>query len=416
MTSGRSRNLRFPCRFVAVDRIAGFLKYRSSDITEGVVEMNITKKKISVIFIALVCVLSVCAMFMPFTVSADDYDKSITLNCTKDGTILDGMEWKIYRVGERSGGDFVLTGDFASYPVDIKDMSAENIIAAAQTLDGYSTADKIPVLASGVTNASGTLTFNGLNNGLYMAVGKRITKDIYTYIPSPLLLEVSNGQTEFNFDAYPKIVRAALSDKATSHTVRKIWLDYNDTYEARPTYVTVDLFRDGELYDTVTLNEANDWQHKWVSLGNEYDWKVVERKIPVDYEVRIEYNETQYLIRNRHKTVMDWDEVTRPITTTTGTTTTLPPVVTGSDVDSSTETTHTAAELTSTTSTTMTTAVSTLPPTSAQPPQSTYTGGGRSKLPQTGQLWWPVAPLGLGGTLMVFTGMKLRSKKDEDEE
>ncbi|MBP3267295.1 MAG: hypothetical protein J6M07_03080, partial [Ruminococcus sp.] len=170
------------------------------------------------------------------------------------------------------------------------------------------------------------------------------------------------------------------------------------------------------LFDTVTLNEENNWQHRWSSLENEYDWKVVERKIPVDYEVRIEYNETQYLIRNRHKTVMDWGEVTRPVTTTTTTTTTAPPVITGSDVGSSTETTHSAVELTSTTATTLTTAVSTLPPTSAQPLQSTYTGGGRSKLPQTGQLWWPVAPLGLGGTLMVFTGMRLRSKKDEDEE
>ena len=377
--------------------------------------MIISKKRLPVIMIAMACIISLTAMFIPITVSADN-DKSIILNCTKDGTILDGMEWKIYRVGQREGGDFVLTGDFASYPVDIKDMSAENIIAAAQTLDSFSIADNIPVLASGVTDASGTLAFNGLNEGLYMAVGKRVKKDGYTYIPSPLLLEVSSEKTTFSFDAYPKIVRATLSGKATSHTVRKIWLDNDDSFEARPTYVTVDLFRDGELFDTVTLNEENNWQHRWSSLENEYDWKVVERKIPVDYEVRIEYNETQYLIRNRHKTVMDWGEVTRPVTTTTTTTTTAPPVITGSDVGSSTETTHSAVELTSSTATTLTTAVSTLPPTSAQPPQSTYTGGGRSKLPQTGQLWWPVAPLGLGGTLMVFTGMRLRSKKDEDEE
>lgn len=380
---------------------------------QGVVGMIISKKRLPVIMLAAVCLISLMVMFMPLTASADN-DKSITLNCTKDGTVLDGMEWKIYRVGQRDGGDFVLTGDFASYPVDLKDMSAENIIAAGQTLESFSIADNIPVLASGVTNINGSVTFGGLDNGLYMAVGKRIKKNDYTYIPSPLLLEVDDNQKNFSFDAYPKIVRATLSGRATSHTVRKIWIDADDTYEARPTYVTVDLFRDGELFDTVTLNESNNWEHKWVSLENEYDWRVVERAIPVDYEVRIEYNETQYLIRNRHKSILEWGEVTRTTTTTTATTTTVPPVVTGSDVGSSTETTHTAAELTSTT--TSTTAVSTLPPTSAQPPQSTYTGGGRSKLPQTGQLWWPVAPLGLGGTLMVFTGMKLRSKKDEDEE
>ena len=90
--------------------------------------MIISKKRLPVIMIAMACIISLTAMFIPITVSADN-DKSIILNCTKDGTVLDGMEWKIYRVGQRDGGDFVLTGDFASYPVDIKDMSAENIIA-----------------------------------------------------------------------------------------------------------------------------------------------------------------------------------------------------------------------------------------------------------------------------------------------
>ena len=238
-----------------------------------------------------------------------------------------------------------------------------------------------------------------------------MTKAEFTYIPSPLLLEIDSKQTGFNFNSYPKIVKATLSSEATSHTVKKVWLDYNDNFEARPTYVTVDIYRDDELFDTVTLNEDNNWEYSWVSLDNEHDWRVVERKIPVNYIVRIEYNETQYLIHNRHIDIMDWDEV--EMTTTTSTTTTAPPpVVTGGEVSSSAETTQTAEAYTSTTTVT---AVSTLPPTTANPPQSTYTGGSRSKLPQTGQLWWPVAPLGLGGTLMVLTGMKMKSKKDEDE-
>lgn len=44
-------------------------------------------------------------------------------------------------------------------------------------------------------------------------------------------------------------------------------------------------------------------------------------------------------------------------------------------------------------------------------------GGGYSnsgKLPQTGQLWWPVIPLSIGGVLLVGAGLVIRSKRKED--
>lgn len=375
------------------------------------------KQRVHSALIVIAFVFSLAVMILPLSASAAG-DKSMTLSCVKDDVVLDGMNWKIYRVGERDGGDFVLTGSFAAYPVDLRDMSAENVIAAAQTLESYSIADGIQPLATGVTDANGKVVFSGLENGLYLAVGKRLRKDPYTYISTPLLLEISDKDQSFSFDAYPKIVRATLSSEATSHTVKKVWLDYDNNFEARPTYVTVDLFRDEELFDTVTLNEENNWEHKWVSLDSDHEWRVVERKIPVNYIVRIEYNETQYLILNRHIDIMDWDEVTR--TTTTTTVTTPPAVITGSETETTSVSTQTDIQHGTTTTTSAlvstTSPPTTLPPSTTPPPQSAYTGGGKSKLPQTGQLWWPVAPLGLGGTLMVLTGIMVKPKKDEDEE
>lgn len=371
--------------------------------------MKIYKKRSLLMILAFALIIPLLFRIGPVAAFADD-DKSMTLSCVKDGTIITGMKWKIYRIGERQQGEFVLTDDFSGFPVDLKDMSARNIMAAAQTLDGLALEKSIPVLAMGETDNDGTVTFSGLRNGLYLAVGHKIKQGDYTYEPSPLLLEISDEKAGFSFDAYPKIVKATLANEATSHTVRKVWLDFNDNYEARPTYVTVDIFRDDELFDTVTLNETNNWEHRWTSLDAQYEWKVVERQIPVDYTVRVEQNETQYLICNRHKAVLDWDEfeIQFPVTTTT-----VPPVVTGDEGSNTAETIQTTDKYTMTTSTT---AETTLPPATTPPQQSTNTGGGRSKLPQTGQLWWPVAPLGFGGTVLVFTGMKLKSKKDEDEE
>ena len=377
--------------------------------------MQKKQNRISVIILAIMFALSVLCLSSMLTAGAEG-EKSMTLNCTKNDVVLDGMYWKIYRVGERQGGEFVLTGDFAKYPVDIKDMSAENVGAAAQTLESYSIAGSIPFLADGFTGPDGTLAFSGLDDGLYMAVGNSIKKGIYTYIPSPLLLEVGNDGSDFSYDAYPKIVRATLSDAAKIYTVKKIWLDYNDTPEVRPNYITVDIFRDGEAYDTVTLNESNNWEYKWVISGSEHQWRVVERDIPVDYEVRIEYNETQYLIRNRHKYYTDWGTVTRTTSTATSTVTT-----TATDVRTATgggEVTVTKTEAQSTIghATVGSSVMTTYIQTTTNPSGSNYTGGGRSKLPQTGQLWWPVAPLGIGGTLMLFTGMMIKPKKDDDEE
>ena len=36
--------------------------------------------------------------------------------------------------------------------------------------------------------------------------------------------------------------------------------------ELRPSEVVIELLKDGKLYDTVTLNEKNNWRHTWRGL------------------------------------------------------------------------------------------------------------------------------------------------------
>ena len=40
---------------------------------------------------------------------------------------------------------------------------------------------------------------------------------------------------------------------------------------------------------------------------------------------------------------------------------------------------------------------------------------GEKKVPDTGQLWWPVAVMGIGGLLMVGVGAGLRKKRKSDQ-
>ena len=153
-------------------------------------------------------------------------------------------------------------------------------------------------------------------------------------------------------------------------------MDNDDNAKMRPVYVTVDLFKNGELFDTVTLNEENNWQFFWDELDPEAEWRVAEREIPVKYDVIVDYNSTQYLIKNTYN----------PSRKTGGGT--------------ATQTTTTTSTTTSVTSTTTTTA-----------PVTTTT---TPKLPQTGQLWWPVVPLAAGGVVMLVLGVSLPKKKEDE--
>jgi len=91
---------------------------------------------------------------------------------------------------------------------------------------------------------------------------------------------------------------------------------------------------------------------------------VAEGEIPVHYEVMIDRNMKQFLIRNTYKA---------PASVTTAAATAPPETVT--------------------------TAVTKEP----------------AKLIQTGQLWWPVVPLTLGGGLLIGAGLSARRKKRGDE-
>ena len=148
-------------------------------------------------------------------------------------------------------------------------------------------------------------------------------------------------------------------------------MDNDDAYEARPVSVTVDLFKDGYLYDTVFLDEASDWQYCWDELDTNAEWRVVERNIPEKYTVLADYNSRQFVIRNSF--VTDGGEYTE---------TTADSVVTS--------TINTTTSIVTTTAT-------------------------NSELPQTGQLWWPLLPLVLSGMTFICIGMLSGKKNKEDE-
>ena len=333
--------------------------------------MSEKKNRICSVLLSMLCVVMLLASVMPCIHSAE-VKASITLVCEQENVRVSDMSWKIYKVGERRSGKFTLTDEFANYPVDMSGLSTENIRGIAQALESFIIGDRIKALAENVTDNDGNVVFEGLDKGLYLAVAKKVQKEPITYMATPLLFEIKeDGSAE---EAFPKIYSViTLHGQVSSYTVKKVWADNDDSFKARPVNVTVDLFKDGELYDTVVLDEASNWQHRWNTLDLDAEWRVVERSIPVKYAVLVDYNSKQFLIKNSYAPdiFIDGGEYTK-----------------------------TTAAVTTTTISTSTSAA------------ATTTGSG---LPQTGQLWWPVLPLALGGITLICIGLLTRKKNGDEK-
>ena len=322
----------------------------------------------------MIFMLSMCIVL---PASAAEDTSTLSLWCVKDEEIVDGMHWQIFRVGHRETNDYVFEGAFANYRPTLGDTTksmlewdAKTVSSVANTLRVNALIDGLPCLSEGYTDEKGNLNFTGLEDGLYLVIGDSLDKGEKTYIPSSIFFEVNSEQENY-LNAFPKIIYVTMNSEAENYSVRKVWANNENQPPALDTYITCEIYCDGELRETVRLDRTNNWEYRWTDKPG-HDWLVREKEIPENYTVTYDGNHYQYIIVNTYD-----ETITTETTTSTQKTT-----------------------VTTTETSTVTTAKTTITSTEA------------SKLPQTGQLWWPVLPLTGGGLLLIVAGAWIR-KKDE---
>jgi LPXTG-motif cell wall-anchored protein len=141
--------------------------------------------------------------------------------------------------------------------------------------------------------------------------------------------------------------------KTIELSVVKVWM--NDDEATRPSEVTVVLYKDGAKYSTVKLNKADNWRYTWTGLSSTAKWQLIEESVPTGYTMTAVQEGSTFIVTN------------------TGT---------------GTPTTETKTPETPTTTTTTT----------------------NQKLPQTGQIWWPIPLLAFCGIIAILLGVKIRRK------
>lgn len=404
--------------------------------------MLLKKSKSIGIIICVIIVLSFVSLIIPNRASADnqgsaDGSQSLTLVCINEDTILSGMEWKIYKVAERvnSNRNFVQVGEFSSFQINFSRLTEERVYEAAQTFQSYAIANQIAPLREGMTDENGEVTFTGLDAGLYLVVGKTLKVDTHYYVPNATLVELKADDGNYKYNIYPKFEYEVANSEIRNYTVEKKWSGDEDNLLERPISITVDLYKDEEYYDTVILSEENNWRYRWNDLGNDSSWIVIEREIPVNYEVEIKFDSTRYSIVNYYSVQQQSSTTTSTSYSTTVTTTTS--TVSGAGIIDDNSGTGTITITTM--SNDMVTNTGTFTSTVSQEEGSasntrtttnknnndkvttaynqsggSSSGGSSSKLPQTGQLWWPVVPLSICGIILIAGGLVIRNKKKEE--
>ncbi|SJZ66357.1 hypothetical protein SAMN02745116_01092 [Pilibacter termitis] len=155
---------------------------------------------------------------------------------------------------------------------------------------------KVSLYADGVEVPSSEVTLNAGNN--------------WSHIWANLAKYQSNGTTEIRYTARevntPADYTVSYDDKkteittitntyvspTTTHEVIKVWNDNNNRFSKRPNEIKVRLYADNRevVNSEITLNNNNNWSHKWKDLpkyqsnnSTEIQYTVKEVSVPTNY-------------------------------------------------------------------------------------------------------------------------------------
>ena len=250
-------------------------------------------------------ILLICILVQPSTACAEELvtmpgNCTLKLEYSREGTAFEGLEIAIYRVAAMyEDGSYALTGAFSGYPVKIHDIRSQlQWREAANTLAAYAQADGIAPAAMADTDESGNVTFSNLETGLYLVrevIGRNAEgicqfENFIVFLPTPQ----TDGTALFDVSAKPK--STVIPEEPAAYQVVKLWKDTGNQNQ-RPTAITVDILKNGQVAETVILSAENNWSYAWSAPAGD-TWTVVERDVPEGYTVTITENQTLFTITN----------------------------------------------------------------------------------------------------------------------
>lgn len=253
------------------------------------------------------CILSL-VLCLPVNAAAaglidPQQEVSLTVTFRSNDSVLENLPFDLYLVATMDEyGELTVCEEFRTFDIDIRGRDDDGWRTMASTLEGY-VLQHATAIDSGVTDEQGQVSFPNkaetLPQGLYFIPGFRYVQGGFIYEAEPFMVllpcvdEISN-EWVYDLSVQPKYSQP--EDLPLARRVLKVWNDNGDV-ESRPEEIVVQLLRDGEVYDTVTLNAENNWRWVWVDLSGHSHWTVVEQ-IPEGYTATITQEGITFVVTN----------------------------------------------------------------------------------------------------------------------
>lgn len=258
----------------------------------------------------IIKIISVIAIMIPFKSEALTTMDAKEAIVSKNGTLsleykyddykINDINVKIYRVASVSSDfRYTLIGDFKDLPVKINGIkTVTELNNLEEVFESYIVANKPGETSSGIV-LDNKVSFNDLQTGMYFVITEKIDTKDYSLLFKSFLISVPtlNEEGTWNYDvsACPKPLMFTPKYEDITYTIIKEWRDNNIN---RPKEIEIDIYKNGEIAESVILSRENNWQYSFTTKDDGSIWNVLEKNVLDDYTVSINKTETKFIVIN----------------------------------------------------------------------------------------------------------------------
>ena len=262
-------------------------------------------KKQNSIYIKLIVAAFMFLTIFALPVQAAKNGSITIIDKTYEGKLLENINVKLYKVADftdNSRSEIVMKDAFKDFELDIdKLVSSDALEESARLCESFIREHSIKPLATTITDKNGKAVFSNISDGIYLVMQSQVNSDEYTVTSVPFYVQVpfvdKDGNVNYQVTTYPKN-EVVYPEDMDELSVMKIWKDNNNKDKMRPDYIEVGLYGNGQLKETVVLNNLNNWSYTWSDLSKDVVWNVEEIKVPDNYRMTSERNQNHITITN----------------------------------------------------------------------------------------------------------------------
>lgn len=262
-------------------------------------------KKQNSIYIKLIVAAFMFLTIFALPVQAAKNGSITIIDKTYEGKLLENINVKLYKVADftdNSRSEIVMKDAFKDFELDIdKLVSSDALEESARLCESFIREHSIKPLATIITDENGKAVFSNISDGIYLVMQSQVNYDEYTVTSVPFYVQVpfvdKDGNVNYQVTTYPKN-EVVYPEDMDELSVIKIWKDNNNKDKMRPDYIEVGLYGNGQLKETVVLNNINNWSYTWSDLSKDVVWNVEEIKVPDNYRMTSERNQNHITITN----------------------------------------------------------------------------------------------------------------------